>query len=94
MMMDGPGLAGLQEGLDQLVHVGTEGHRGDVDVAVAHAHEARFFLPVRLPAAANWATADIGVDLEIWPPVLEYTSVSSTSTLTFLPVATTWSRPP
>ena len=31
---------------------------------------------------------------EHWPPVLEYTSVSMTSTFTFRPLARMWSRPP
>ena len=47
-----------------------------------------------LPEAANLATAPSGVALDAWPPVLEYTSVSSTSTFTLRPLASTWSRPP
>ena len=43
---------------------------------------------MRLPEAANLAMAPKGVALEAWPPVLEYTSVSITRTLTFLPVQT------
>ena len=35
-----------------------------------------------------------GVDLETWPPVFEYISVSSTTMLTFSPRASTWSKPP
>jgi hypothetical protein len=54
----------------------------------------RSFFLMALPAAANWATAPVGVDLEAWPPVLEYTSVSKTMMLTFWPEAMTWSRPP
>ena len=49
---------------------------------------------VSLPADANFATAPSGVALDCWPPVLEYTSVSRTSTFTSWPVASTWSRPP
>ena len=55
---------------------------------------ARSFLGTVLPAAANLATAPSGVALDAWPPVFEYTSVSSTSTLTLRPLASTWSRPP
>ena len=40
------------------------------------------------------AAAARGVAFEAWPPVLEYTCVSSTSTLTLRPLASTWSRPP
>ena len=40
-----------------------------------------------LPPAANFATAERGVDFDIWPPVLEYTSVSSTRMFTFVPEA-------
>ena len=36
---------------------------------------------------ANLATAPIGVDFEAWPPLLEYTSVSSTRNVTSRPVA-------
>jgi len=54
----------------------------------------RSFLRVRLPAAANLASAPRGVDFEAWPPVFEYTSVSSTSTFTSWPEASTWSSPP
>ena len=54
----------------------------------------RSFLADRLPPAANLATAPRGVAFEAWPPVLEYTSVSSTSMLTLRPLASTWSRPP
>jgi hypothetical protein len=43
---------------------------------------------------ANFATAPRGVALDACPPVLEYTSVSSTRTLTSRPDASTWSRPP
>jgi hypothetical protein len=32
---------------------------------------ARSFLPVVLPAVANFATAPSGVDFEDWPPVLD-----------------------
>ena len=35
-----------------------------------------------------------GYNFDACPPVLEYTSVSSTSTLTLRPEASTWSRPP
>ncbi len=49
----------------------------------------RSFLPVGLPPAANLAMAPTGVDLDIWPPVLEYTSVSSTRMFTLLPEAMT-----
>jgi hypothetical protein len=38
---------------------------------------------VFLPLAANLAIEPAGVDLEAWPPVLEYTSVSNTKILTF-----------
>jgi hypothetical protein len=31
----------------------------------------RSFFPVAFPAAANFATAPRGVDLEAWPPVFE-----------------------
>ena len=51
------------------------------------------FFVVGLPAAANFATAPIGVDLDAWPPVLEYTSVSSTRMFTLRPDASTWSTP-
>ena len=54
----------------------------------------RSFLPVGLPPLAKRATAPRWVDLEAWPPVLEYTSVSSTSRLMSRPLASTWSRPP
>ena len=54
----------------------------------------RSFFLVRLPEAANWATAAILVDLEAWPPVLEYTSVSNTKMLMSSPEANTWSTPP
>ena len=37
----------------------------------ARAIAPRSFLPVDLPAAANFATAPRGVALEAWPPVLE-----------------------
>ncbi len=55
---------------------------------------ARSFLGMALPAAANLATAPMGVAFEAWPPVLEYTSVSSTRMFTSRPGARTWSRPP
>ncbi len=45
------------------------------------------FLAEGLPPAANLATALRGVDLDICPPVLEYTSVSSTKILTLRPLA-------
>ena len=54
----------------------------------------RSFLPMLLPAAANLATAPRGVAFDAWPPVLEYTSVSSTRMLTSRPLDNTWSRPP
>ena len=54
----------------------------------------RSFFAVDLPPAANFATAPRGVALDICPPVLEYTSVSSTRTFTLCPEASTWSRPP
>ena len=47
-----------------------------------------------LDRIAEKAIAARGVALEVWPPVFEYTSVSSTSTLTSRPEASTWSRPP
>ena len=43
---------------------------------------------------ANFATEPVGVALEAWPPVLEYTSVSSTRMLTSWFWASTWSTPP
>ncbi|OQC55919.1 MAG: hypothetical protein BWX54_01653 [Verrucomicrobia bacterium ADurb.Bin018] len=55
---------------------------------------ARSFLATGLPPAANLATAPRGVDLEACPPVLEYTSVSSTRMFTLAPEASTWSKPP
>ena len=55
---------------------------------------AMSFLFVVLPPAANFATAPRGVDLDAWPPVLEYTSVSSTRMLMSRPDASTWSTPP
>ena len=51
----------------------------------------RSFLAVPLPAAANLATAPRGVAFEAWPPVFEYTSVSSTRMLTLRPDDRTWS---
>ena len=53
----------------------------------------RFFLVSRMPLAAKSATAPIGVDLEACPPVLLYTSVSSTRMFTLRFCATTWSTP-
>ena len=48
-----------------------------------------------------WDTAPAGQNVhrkfcsfELCPPVLEYTSVSTTTTLTSSPLASTWSRPP
>ena len=55
---------------------------------------ARSFFAIDFPPAANFATAPMGVDFDDWPPVFEYTSVSSTSTFTLAPEARTWSRPP
>ena len=49
----------------------------------------RSFFLVRLPAAANLAMGPVGVALEDWPPVLEYTSVSTTSTFTSSSMAST-----
>ena len=44
-MIDGPSIGlGFGERLDALVHVGAHGHRGDVDVAVAHGHLAEVLL--------------------------------------------------
>ena len=43
---------------------------------------ARSFFGVALPAAANFAAAPSGVAFDCWPPVLEYTSVSSTRMFT------------
>ena len=54
----------------------------------------RSFLPVALPAMANFADAPIGVAFDCWPPVFEYTSVSSTRMFTSRPMARTWSSPP
>ena len=54
---------------------------------------ARSFLLVSVPPEANFATAPSGVDFDAWPPVLEYTSVSSTRMLTLRPEASTWSTP-
>ena len=54
----------------------------------------RFFFGCALPDAANFAIAPVGVAFEACPPVLEYTSVSITRILTFLPEASTWSSPP
>ena len=55
----------------------------------AMACKARSFLPVGLPLTENLALAPIGVDFDFCPPVLEYTSVSSTRILTFSPVEST-----
>jgi len=55
---------------------------------------AMSFFGVRLPPAANFATAPIGVAFDIWPPVFEYTSVSSSRMFTFASDASTWSSPP
>jgi hypothetical protein len=49
----------------------------------------RSFLPVSFPATANFADAPSGVAFDAWPPVLEYTSVSSTRMFTSRPVETT-----
>jgi len=49
---------------------------------------------VGLPREANLATAPRGVALDDCPPVLEYTSVSSTSRFTSWPEASTASTPP
>ena len=45
----------------------------------------RSFLRPGFPPAANFATAPRGVDFDAWPPVFEYTSVSSTRMLTSRP---------
>ena len=58
------------------------------------ASKANDFLPISLPAAANWHTSPMLEALEACPPVLEYISVSNTITFTFSPEASTWSRPP
>ena len=50
---------------------------------------AMSFLGVRLPPAANFATAPSGVDFDICPPVLEYTSVSSSRMFTLALEAST-----
>jgi hypothetical protein len=51
------------------------------------------FLGRDFPPAANFTTAPSGVDLDFWPPVLEYSSVSRIRMLTSSPVENTWSRP-
>ncbi len=61
----------------------------DTDLQVQRIAEALHF-----SSAANFATAPRGVAFDIWPPVFEYTSVSSTRTFTLRPLASTWSRPP
>ena len=60
----------------------------------AIANKAKFFFAVFFPDAANLATCPCWDDLEAWPPVLEYTSVSKTKILTSSLVAKTWSNPP
>ena len=52
------------------------------------------FLPSSLPLDANSATLPTLVDLDFWPPVFEYTSVSRTIILIFSFEWSTWSSPP
>jgi hypothetical protein len=42
------------------------------------ARRPRSFFPIGLPETANLAAAPSGVAFDCWPPVFEYTSVSST----------------
>ena len=65
-------------------------HLCHIDIAVAHRHHAQIASSWSLfPPAANLAMALAAVDLEACPPVLEYTSVSSTSRLISRPLAST-----
>jgi hypothetical protein len=68
----------MRRGLAHRAHglglIAPEGNLRDVDV------------PVCLRQQANFAVAPRGVDFEAWPPVLEYTSVSSTRMFTLRPL--------
>ena len=82
----------LAEGAQGLLRVRTHGHPGDVDIAVGDGLQRDVLFRRGVPAEANSATAPavstsmtahrVGVDL-----------VSSTSTFTLRPVASTSSRP-
>ena len=100
---------GLVEGLDRGGGIGAHRNVRDVDVLVLHLHEAEILLGLSLAGSgelgdrAAYATLRlcrpassivVGIALEAWPPVLEYTSVSMTRILTFLPAARTRSSPP
>ena len=75
---------GLAERAQRVRVVGAHRDAGDVDVPVGVMSERPGpSSAARLPPAANLATAPRGVAFDIWPPVFEYTSVSSTSTFTF-----------
>ena len=60
------------------------------DIAILN----KSFLDVFLPPLANSQTCPKWLDLLDWPPVFEYTSVSSTRILTFSFDDATWSNPP
>jgi len=53
-----------------------------------------FFFFFSFPARLNFTEAEFGVAFDTCPPVLLYISVSTTSTLMFSPVLSTWSSPP
>ncbi len=74
----------------------------DIDVLVLHLHEAEVLLGLHLAVRRELrdcaacamlrlchpaGSIVVGVDFDAWPPVLEYTSVSMTRILMFLPEA-------
>jgi len=63
----------------------------DVHISVRHCDQRQVFFRKKLAAGGKFCYRTLGVDFDICPPVLEYTSVSSTRMLTLRPDAMTWS---
>ena len=87
MISDGPGHASASAiALTVWIVVGADGDLRDVDVAVGRRPSGRGPSSASpCPRVANLATAPRGVAFDAWPPVFEYTSVSSTRMLTLRP---------
>ena len=71
--------------LRRLSGIGAHRHLRHVHVAIGDRHHAQVFFASRLATSGKFRQPPAEVAFEAWPPVLEYTPVSSTRMLTSRP---------
>ena len=73
---------GFVHGFDELCLVGAHRALRDIDITIGHGDCAQVLLLHALAGSGELGNRTCRGSLEAWPPVLEYTSVSTTRTLT------------